>query len=299
MNEDSVTAEAEELTLESICRQYDTPLFPEIGFTLGDDLIDWQENVVKNVNMDFNDDKRNYCMLENSNECYQSSTMPVDAPLPAVHPTEPIKLSIHEADNGHYSMQYEPTSNMYNNLNNNGMNMQPSYNPYSYISSPEYRQYIETLKQKILNNESDMFCHVCNYGFKSFPRLIRHMETKRHAIQIERFRSMSERKSYDLIYQQQPNMDNGYYAPSYPSNEYMPSNGFNDGYNMVNNSDVGGEYIGLDQNTANTDDRDADDELLDRAIQDILNSFDFDKDGDLFNNIETSQVGNDNGSTIV
>lgn len=47
----------------------------------------------------------------------------------------------------------------------------------------------EQIEKKLVKNSVDLFCYVCNYGFKSFPRLIRHMETKKHANQVEKFQS--------------------------------------------------------------------------------------------------------------
>lgn len=135
---------------------------------------------------------------------YGNETYPPTEPSNPIQPSsvnnpmEPIKLSLHVANNGHYCMQYDYTNG--NELN--GGDSDRSNNPYAYIHSPQYRYFLESLKQKILDNELDMFCHICNYGFKSFPRLIRHMETKRHAIQIERFRLMNLKNNPHEILQQ-------------------------------------------------------------------------------------------------
>lgn len=46
----------------------------------------------------------------------------------------------------------------------------------------------EQIEKKVVRNDANLFCYICNYGFKSFPRLIRHMETKKHANQVEKCR---------------------------------------------------------------------------------------------------------------
>lgn len=105
-------------------------------------------------------------------------------------PMEPIKLTLHET-NGQYHIEYDADSYSRHNYDHTITNIMSYSNPMSYYDSLQHQEYMESLKRKILNNELDLFCHICNYGFKSFPRLIRHMETKRHAIQIERFRTMN------------------------------------------------------------------------------------------------------------
>lgn len=50
---------------------------------------------------------------------------------------------------------------------------------------------IKGSQSKHVRDELDLFCYVCNYGFKSFPRLIRHMETKKHANQVEKYHAMN------------------------------------------------------------------------------------------------------------
>lgn len=50
---------------------------------------------------------------------------------------------------------------------------------------------IKVSQSEHVRDELDLFCYVCNYGFKSFPRLIRHMETKKHANQVEKYHAMN------------------------------------------------------------------------------------------------------------
>lgn len=50
---------------------------------------------------------------------------------------------------------------------------------------------IKISQSRHVRDELDLFCYVCNYGFKSFPRLIRHMETKKHANQVEKYHAMN------------------------------------------------------------------------------------------------------------
>lgn len=50
---------------------------------------------------------------------------------------------------------------------------------------------IKMLQRRHVRDELDLFCYVCNYGFKSFPRLIRHMETKKHANQVEKYHALN------------------------------------------------------------------------------------------------------------
>lgn len=56
---------------------------------------------------------------------------------------------------------------------------------------------IKILQSRHVRNELDLFCYVCNYGFKSFPRLIRHMETKKHANQVEKYHAMNTRHCFN------------------------------------------------------------------------------------------------------
>lgn len=105
---------------------------------------------------------------------------------------EPIKLTLHET-NGQYHIEYDADLLSRQNYDQTIENIISCNNSISYYDSVQHQEYMESLKKKILNNELDLFCHICNYGFKSFPRLIRHMETKRHAIQIERFRTMNSK----------------------------------------------------------------------------------------------------------
>lgn len=129
---------------------------------------------------------------------------------------EPIKLSLYESNNGQYCMQYDcvPANSTtqahesYNTYDNNNIN-NVHYDPCSYYNTQQHHDFMNMLRTKIRNNELDKFCHICNYGFKSYPRLIRHMETKRHAIQIERFRMMNikgngNNTTQQLRTQQQP-----------------------------------------------------------------------------------------------
>lgn len=58
---------------------------------------------------------------------------------------------------------------------------------------------IRMLQSKHVRDELDLFCYVCNYGFKSFPRLIRHMETKKHANQVEKYHSMNSRQCFSAV----------------------------------------------------------------------------------------------------
>lgn len=52
---------------------------------------------------------------------------------------------------------------------------------------------IKISQSRHVRNELDLFCYVCSYGFKSFPRLIRHMETKKHANQVEKYHAINTR----------------------------------------------------------------------------------------------------------
>lgn len=89
---------------------------------------------------------------------------------------EPIKISLHEVynGNGELRMQYDDHEALI-----------------QYDEAARHHEYMESLKEKIRNKQLDLSCHICNYEFKSYPRLIRHMETKRHAIQIERYKAMN------------------------------------------------------------------------------------------------------------
>lgn len=58
------------------------------------------------------------------------------------------------------------------------------------------RDVIKQLQIKHETEKIDLFCYVCNYGFKSFPRLIRHMETKKHAIQVEKFHNVNNNQRH-------------------------------------------------------------------------------------------------------
>lgn len=201
----------DEMTLESICRQYDDmPLFQELGYTFGDDTIsctyDWSadENLCFDLELfnqfDLNCDdpiattahvkEVSYLATSSDNSlCHES--LPDNKFHSPIVSMEPIKLSLHETNNGHYNMQYDQS-----NVNHSNMEMSEPHSAHIYNST--YRTFLESLKKKIVDNELDMFCHICNYGFKSFPRLIRHMETKRHAIQIERFRMMKSKNDVML-----------------------------------------------------------------------------------------------------
>lgn len=64
-----------------------------------------------------------------------------------------------------------------------------------HMSSEEaVREAIKKLQMKNETEKIELFCYICNYGFKSFPRLIRHMETKKHANQVEKYHSMGSAK---------------------------------------------------------------------------------------------------------
>lgn len=64
-----------------------------------------------------------------------------------------------------------------------------------HMSSEEaVREAIKKLQMKNETEKIELFCYICNYGFKSFPRLIRHMETKKHANQVEKYHSMGSGK---------------------------------------------------------------------------------------------------------
>lgn len=86
---------------------------------------------------------------------------------------------------------------------------------------------IKVLQRRHVRDELDLFCYVCNYGFKSFPRLIRHMETKKHANQVEKYHALNSShcfngagplagcNQYRHAYHQRP-------APQPPAHLFLP-----------------------------------------------------------------------------
>lgn len=80
---------------------------------------------------------------------------------------------------------------------------------------------IKILQSRHVRDELDLFCYVCNYGFKSFPRLIRHMETKKHANQVEKYHAINAKHCFNATGGTVTGCDH-YHRHAYPQQRPAP-----------------------------------------------------------------------------
>lgn len=165
-----------------------------------------------NINYQYSSPSMQYFEIENcdaQSNLYISSTTPNYA----------IPNSINEVPYNHYNNQecerYQPNYNKSTNYSNYfpSEELEPRFGENRSIDAIKMdcvtnidskdencnfttefnNDFIKFLKSKHGKEEIDLFCYICNYGFKSFPRLIRHMETKKHANQVEKYHTLNMR----------------------------------------------------------------------------------------------------------